>query len=163
MPRPARRDCRGIGLAQAGRFRFLETAERTGRDRQPRMARGGELHRGGEILCRGRDAESGFTGRRAVQHLGDDGATPFHRGRRSRGVRQNIDQEVGRQLQPPAERQGLAKRLPVHQQRQVDRKLQRRPGAEPSDMLDDRVPESFKTDLDVLSPTLGRGARGGAC
>ena len=53
------------------------------------------------------------------------GATPLHRGWRAGRVRQDIDQPVGRELERFAQRQGLAKRLPVHQQRQVDGELHR--------------------------------------
>ena len=94
-PGPADGNRGRVGLAKARRFRFLKAGQRACRDRQFGMEGGGELHRGGEILFRGIEAESGFAERRAAQHLGDDGAAAFHGGRRAGGVGQDIDQPFG--------------------------------------------------------------------
>src|SRR6202035_2123118 len=107
---PANRNGGGVGIAKARRFSFLETGERTCGDRKLGMDRGSELYGRGEVFLRSRNAECGFAERRAAQHPCDNGAAPFHGGRRAGGVGQNIDQPIGRKIEWLADGERFAKR-----------------------------------------------------
>src|ERR1700733_8099556 len=114
-----------VGLAKSVRFRLLKAGQRAFRNRQFGMEGGGKLHGGGEVLFGGGDAKGGLSKRRAAEHLGDHGAAAFHGGRRTGGVREDIDQPFGRKIERLADGEGLAERLPVNEERKIDRKLQR--------------------------------------
>src|ERR1700733_6913551 len=100
------------------------------------MEGGGKLHGGREVLFGGRDAKGGFSERRAAEHLGDDGATAFHGGRCTGGVGEDIDQPLRRKIERLADGEGLAERLPVNEEREIDRELQRRARTERAYMFD---------------------------
>src|SRR5579859_615030 len=133
---PIDRDAGNLRAARAVALGLLVAGERAFDERQVDAARlrlgKHRLH----VLDAAVDVESDGTGIAAFEHGGDAGAARLEHVGPAGGLAQQVRQPRRIELHRSPQRQGLAERLPVDHERQVDDEFQHRAGADRAGMFE---------------------------